>query len=704
MIHSKHKFFLKDLSSIFNSDSERIALEWERNSVRGLIDSREFDREEIAWYQQSSIEGFCFFYDTSTYNHETGQYTIEAFLDDGEKEFGGYDVIILWQPFPRIGIDQRNQFDFWRDMPGGLEGLRNVVARAHNKGVRCLVNYVPWDEGTRQEEVADAQAIAEIVRAIDADGIFGDTMPGFPPEFYEELKQVGSHLVLESESVPMFEGIQRQVGVWIQDIVLHPMLVPLPRWIEPRFKCFGVNRQLEDRQLLIAWSFFMGMGLVVWENVFGWWNPFNGQDRAMIRRMKPLLKANSDAFMDANWQPLPVPDTPGLFANLWKAGDKTVVTLLNMTNEPINKASIFIPQNAGFYHYFDVWNGCTLDTKFPKGEATTVQVIVDIDPQSPGCIVALPTTEPIPPYAPEIDTAETTHRTHATVKDHLPKAIQKTAPANLQNIPDEMVLIPEGLFHMEVYDSWVYNRGGCYDSPGNYGNHHLARDIAMPVFLMDRTEVTNAQFYDFLQATNYQPKEPHNFLQHWTKPDGDDSSPSSWQPPAGKTNHPVVWVDLDDARAFSQWAGKRLPTEAEWQYAAQGTDGRKWPWGEEFDPEKCNSGTDDTTPVGHYPQGVSPFGCLDMAGNVWEWTESERDDGHTRYAILKSGSYWVAQGSLWYVASGAQPCNAHQKILLMYPGLDRCATIGVRCVRDANPNVANSIPKKLPETRSESNV
>jgi formylglycine-generating enzyme required for sulfatase activity len=151
--------------------------------------------------------------------------------------------------------------------------------------------------------------------------------------------------------------------------------------------------------------------------------------------------------------------------------------------------------------------------------------------------------------------------------------------------------------------------------------------------------------------------------------------------PANLADHPVVYVDLDDARAYAAWCGKRLPTEPEWQAAAQGNDGREWPWGGAFDPAKCNPGG-ATLPVRALPEGRSPAGCHQMSGNVWEWTESVRDDGHTRFCMLRGGSWFRAEGSGWYVPGGPQPCTSHAKFLLLWPGLDRCSTVGFRCVKD----------------------
>ena len=199
------------------------------------------------------------------------------------------------------------------------------------------------------------------------------------------------------------------------------------------------------------------------------------------------------------------------------------------------------------------------------------------------------------------------------------------------------------------------------------------RDVSLRPYAIDLTPVTNGQYARFLAQTGYVPRDRENFLKHW----------NHGEVPPGLEDHPVVYVDLEDARAYARWAGKRLPTEEEWQYAAQGADGRTYPWGNEWEPGRCNDGSGGgTTAVTAFPQGRSPFGCYDMCGNTWEWTESERSDGRTRFCILKGGSWYKAKGSDWYADGGPQPCDFAAKFLLMWPGLDRCATIGFRCVID----------------------
>lgn len=266
-------------------------------------------------------------------------------------------------------------------------------------------------------------------------------------------------------------------------------------------------------------------------------------------------------------------------------------------------------------------------------------------------------------------------------RDETLREVVPTGKYRTKGIPDGMVLIPKASFDMEV--RYRNRECGFYQVPQLDASVHpsrglnqivsFTRNVQLAPYAIDLTPVTNAEFARFLKATGYKPSQTANFLKHW----------KNGTPPPDLENHPVVYVDLDDARAYAKWAGKRLPTEEEWQYAAQGSDKRTYPWGNGFQETFCNSGKSaGTTSVTAFPKGRSPFGCYDMCGNVWQWTESERSDGRTRFCIIRGGSFFKAEGSSWYADGGPQPCNFGAKFIFMWPGLDRCATIGFRCVVD----------------------
>jgi formylglycine-generating enzyme required for sulfatase activity len=168
------------------------------------------------------------------------------------------------------------------------------------------------------------------------------------------------------------------------------------------------------------------------------------------------------------------------------------------------------------------------------------------------------------------------------------------------------------------------------------------RRLELPAFQIMRTPVTNAQYAAFTAATGYRPPA------HW----------EGAEPPAALADHPVTYVDWYDAQAYCAWAGGRLPSEAEWEYAARGVDGRRYPWGDAAPTALCcNYGGQigATTPVGRYAAGASPFGLLDMAGNVWEWTatlarpypyragDGREDPAAAGQRVVRGGSYQHAQ-------------------------------------------------------------
>jgi len=198
----------------------------------------------------------------------------------------------------------------------------------------------------------------------------------------------------------------------------------------------------------------------------------------------------------------------------------------------------------------------------------------------------------------------------------------------------------------------------------------------MNPFYIDKTPVTCAEFKRFLDATRYHPEDDHNSC---------GAGAAVLPSPAGRTNRSPGFR-LKTRGLTRDGPASVCRTSGEWQYAAQGTEGRAYPWGNERTTAASlllrTAGCKDCQPTWtHTPQGVSAFGVLDLVGNVWQWTDEFQDD-HTRAAILKGGSYYRPDKSGWYFPQ-ARELTQHGKYLLLAPSLDRSATIGFRCVADA---------------------
>jgi len=178
--------------------------------------------------------------------------------------------------------------------------------------------------------------------------------------------------------------------------------------------------------------------------------------------------------------------------------------------------------------------------------------------------------------------------------------------------------------------------------PFLYGEEDKEHRIEISAFQIDIYEVTNAE---------YAKVRPHDY-------------------PSDKAKHPIVNVSWYDAKRFCESVGKRLPTEQEWEKAARGTDGRQYPWGDTYDPKKVNAENrfNGTTPVGQFPNGKSPYGLFDMAGNVWEWTSSDYDNSG-QFKVLRGGSWNFAP---LFVRSAYRDGNQPSK---------RLDYFGVRCAK-----------------------
>ena len=641
-------------------------------------------KPEFAWAAKSYACYFLMMCDEAFYDPKAGRYTVESLLDDGIKEFGGYDSLVLWHAYPRIGVDQRNQFDFYRDMPGGLSGVRDVVHSCQKRGVKVYINYNPWDKGTHREDKSDLDMLVEMVQELDVDGIFLDTMGRGSVEFRSKLDAVRPGVVLEGEGTPPIERVKdhhTSWGQWFTDSEV-PGVLRL-KWFERRHMQHQIRRWNFDHTEELHTAWMNGSGMMVWENVFGSWVAWNNRDRSLLRAMLPIQRRFTTLFSGEGWMPLVPVEKPGIYASLWSDSKLRLWTLVNRTDKEINGTLLKIAGEPG-QQYFDLIAGHELH---PTQQEKQVMLDAKIPARGLACFLAASTKRQGADFGKFLAAQAAIQATFDNDFGHPRRETLLTSvalKANMKNLPDGMVIVrPRSTEVLTIlmrarecgfYNSMTEDKIGFYSSY-QFQTNKFERQVRFNHYAIDETPVTNAQFAEFLKATNYQPKVTENFLKHW----------SNGHSAEGLSDHPVVWVGLDDAREYAKWAGKRLPTEEEWQYAAQGNDGREYPWGSGLWAGVCNLGeTGGTTPVKLYKEGRSPLGCYDMCGNVWQWTESERSDGRTRFCIIRGGSYFVPKGSAWYVDGGPRPANFATKFLLMWPGLDRCATIGFRCVMDIN--------------------
>jgi formylglycine-generating enzyme required for sulfatase activity len=661
-----------------------------RSVTRSLMQysSASYDDPAFRWMQRCFALGFVMMFDTRFYDPANGQFNIESYLDEAERDFGGYDAILLWHAYPKIGFDDRNQFDFYRDFPGGLAALREIVDTCHARGVRVYIDYNPWDKGTRSERQSDSDALAELVSAIDADAIFLDTMSQAMDGLREKLDAIRPGIVLESEHALPLEQIDSHHASWAQSLPVNPLPGVLRnKWFERRHMQHRIKRWQRDHteELHVAWM--NGTGIAIWENVFGTDVRWSARDKSILRAMLPIQRRYAELFNGESWEPLIETPHDSIAASLWSQDGVRLWTLCNLSKQIYNGELLRIDGEKG-HQFYDLIAGQEIQ---PELNSDTAIVSGVIHPRGIAAVLSIPADAFDPDFEQflqlqrQIDTRADFNTTPPPLIETL-TPIKPTVGYTADTIPDGMVHIPGRVFDLHV--EFQMRECGFYgfgtgDVPRldlRYRNLHKTAGLTRPVqvddFLIDLTPVTNAQFAAFLQATGYQPRDPQRFLDHW--PDR--------QLPTALEQHPVVYVDLTDARAYANWAGKRLPTEEEWQHAAQGFDELKYPWGMDYDLTRCNHGaTGGTTPVTLYPHGRSLFGCYDLCGNVWELTESERIDGMSRFCILKGGSFYRALGSEWYTDGGPQPNAFSVKMPLAWPGIDRCATIGFRCAADLQP-------------------
>lgn len=736
------------IESYTGSWQEGLRAVFQKNYLYDTIyfDNSLYERKDLQWIRHSYVMHLMQAWDKFLYDESDKEYHISEFIQRGKKWYGGDEVIGIWPTWPSLGLDQRNQFDLFRDLPGGTSRLKSLSDDMRRQGTNFFICYNPWDESTRRE--GHLAGLGDLIKATNADGVVLDTRGASSKELQEAADKVRPGVVMYSEGMAVPRDMPGIVSGRVHNALYYPPMLNLNKFIKPDFAIFRVAEIFKEPiQREFATSFFNGYGTEI--NMFAPGQPdWVEEQYKYLGRTSRILRENTFNFTAGIYTPLIPTLADSIWVNEWKQENKTIYTIYSIIPQGY-KGNLFVVKPKIGFHFVDLWHHkllqplkendnlyieATTNSFHSQKLGTNDEGVVDCIAELPELIVAKLNGDELSVNAPKgtklkiwagrpdysknpllLDTG----RHIISVNDHfgrfegdliiqlfekdilidetivtlyagVPRRISKPGGKLIEKkaspaipIPPGMAMIPAGRFVFK-------------ESHGDefipYPKQDVDSSFNMIPFFMDKHPVTNTQFKKFIDVTGYKPTEPINFLKHWV--DGKIKK--------GEENFPVIYVSYEDASAYAKWAGKRLPTEMEWQYAAQTEALNEWPWKqpapvrrkeevvtetltvttiEGIDSAVCNLGDGKLYSVGKYPQGANPNGLQDLVGCVWQLTNDIYSTGSYRYIILKGGSYFKPSSSWWYVQGGPRELHYRQFLLRVSQGFERNGTVGFRCVK-----------------------
>jgi formylglycine-generating enzyme required for sulfatase activity len=711
--------------------------------VKSFNDSL-YHRKDLEWIRKAYVIHLLMSWDRQFYDNRDNRYHVLDFLRKGKPLYGGDDVVGIWPTWPSLGIDQRNQFDLFRDLPGGLARIREIADSFHTMNSNLFICYNPWDESTRGE--GHLSGLADILRETNTDGAVLDTRGASSRELQAAADSVKPGIIMYPEGMAVPRDMQGVVAGRVHNAIYYPPMLNLNKFIKPEFAIFRVTELAREpirREFSVA--FFNGYGTEI--NMFSPGIPANVDDEyRYLGQTTRILRESSSNFTAKAYTPLLDTKRDSIWVNEWPAASKTIYTIYSIIPQGF-EGPLFKAASGSHFHFVDIWHHRELSPVQRDGESiipvqtdafnaswlgSNNEGAVDCIAQFPlllychlsgdvlnfaaekGSQVRLWAGNPSYGNVPVIFTPgrhtvqlsslfdryegkfviqlfegdEIIDERVVEIKPGTPRLISVTgSTSRYKKAPDGMVRIPAGNFKFHG------TQGDDFISYPDYNEDSL---YTMTSFYMDKFPVTNGEFKKFMEASDYRPSDTANFLKHWI----------NGHIPAGQENFPVVYISYEDAKAYAAWAGKRLPTETEWQYAAQTAALNEWPWKQKkpvkwvvqevtntltvkkpegIDSALCNLGDGKPYPVGKYKPGANPYGLQDLVGCVWQLTHDEYQSGSYRYILMKGGSFFNPSSSWWYVQGGPRPLHYRQFLLRISQGFERNATVGFRCVADAAP-------------------
>jgi len=707
----------------------------------GTFDNSLYQREDLQWIRHTYAAHLMMTWDNFYYDYTDQEFNLTDFERRNLRWFGGDDFVGIWPTWPTLGIDQRNQWDLFRDLPGGVEAINQQRKKLNQLGTQLFICYNPWDESTRDEK--HTVGMAEIIQQTGADGVVLDTRGESSQELQNAADSVRKGVIMYSEGMAVPKNMQGIVSGRVHNALYYAPMLNLNKFLKPEFAIFRVAELFKEPiRREYALSFFNGYGTEM--NIFAPGKPPWAEEQYKFwGRTLRALRENTYNFVTDAYTPLVDTQKENIWVNKWPGEDKTIYTIYSLIPEGYQGPLFEVEPNQN-YHFVDLWHHEELEPENIEGKwmvtaTTSAFDQIDLGTNNEGavdCIARLPLVLQVNRVSDEV-TINTTRGDTIKIWAGLPSyqkvPVTFTAGRHQFRLHDFFGRY-EGKFVVQAFeDGQLLDERIIYMKPGMprlksevektplaakkpqgmvevpagsftftekhgdefipYPDYKVGKTFELPSFWMDQFPVTNAQFAEFLQKSNYQPSDTVNFLKHWV--DG--------EVPAGKEQFPVVYVSWEDAKAYAVWAGKRLPTEVEWQYAAQTPEMNEWPWQQKnpvtrnettvtgtlsvyqiegIDPDRTNLGDGELYSVGKYPKGANPYGLMDLVGSVWQLTNDLYFNGSYRYIMMKGGSYFNPSSSWWYVQGGPRELNYRQYLLRVSQGFERNATVGFRCVKD----------------------
>ncbi|MBZ0178445.1 MAG: formylglycine-generating enzyme family protein [Melioribacteraceae bacterium] len=685
------------------------------------FDNSLFERDDLKWIRNKYLLLDVMAWDEKFYDRKLGEYSYQKYIEGGEYYLGGYDIFAIWPTWPTLGLDERNQWEMYESLPGGLKRLRKISEDLHSKGVRFYISYNPWDQSTRNQN--HHEGMTKIISELDADGVTLDTRGKSSYELQRAADKAKPGVVMFSEGMAVVKDMPGIISGRAHNAIFLQPVLNLNKLIKPEFAIFRVLDAAEASFIREASiSFFNGYGNEL--NMFRPGRPdYLKMDLKYLGSLTKILRENSSAFHNNEWTPLINTTHDRIYVNEWMTYDKRLYTIFSLYPEGFSGKLFEIERKNSDTHFIDLINHKEIEIDSSEnliGINYRIEGFNSFDlgtrnEGSVGCVVEFNKllNSRIQNGIFFIDKNKGTKIVVTAgnpsyqnigkefIADHIrinpAKEFQGYQGKFVVQLFDNSELIDENILYIKpgtpqlissekelafasTIENMIFVKGGEYNYYSVHGDDFIpypdnseAKKINVDDFYIDKFPVTNRQYKNFIDETGYLPADTSNYLKHWSN--GTYSLKDA--------EKPVVYISIDDAIAYARWDGKRLPTAIEWQYAAQAGDSTNlFPWGREFDSTKCNCRIGKLTDVDQFAEGKNSLGIYDLVGNVWQLTSDVYYNGSYNYIIIKGGSYFKPTSSWWYVQGGPQPLNYDQWLLQVSPGFERNATVGFRCVSD----------------------